>query len=114
MTDTFEKHLQDQKKAVAAISQWLEQEGFRKGIHGFCQHKTGLPRTPNVTVRPAMCPHNGACTIMVTPTKLILANVPQPYDQNGWEITNEIKFESKEKLKDLLTELVYPDLGEWI
>tara|TARA_B100000131_G_C18041017_1_gene582423 strand:+ start:148 stop:534 length:387 start_codon:yes stop_codon:yes gene_type:complete len=110
----FQKKLHQQKKVVENISAWLESKGYARGMHGFCDHKTGLPKIPNVLVRPTYADHSGSRTIMVTPTELIVADIAKPYHENQWAVSGREPYETTEDLKSKLDNLVYAELGTWV
>ena len=110
----FQKKLQKQKLAVENIGHWLESKGYARGMHGFCDHKTGLPKVPNVLVRPTFAEHSGSRTIMVTPTELIVADIAKPYHENQWAVSTRYAYDNTEELKTKLDTLVYAELGKWI
>ena len=110
----FHKKLHQQKQAVERISSWLESKGYARGMHGFCDHKTGLPKIPNVLVRPTFAEHSGSRTIMVTPTELIVADIAKPYHENQWAISDRHAYTCTDQLKDILDDLVYAELGDWL
>lgn len=110
----FQKKLQKQKMVVDSISTWLESKGYARGMHGFCDHKTGLPKVPNILVRPTFADHSGSRTIMVTPTELIVADIAKPYHENQWAVSGRHPYETTDELKNKLDTLVYAKLGSWI
>ena len=109
----FDEELNKQKKVAEAIGFWLDDNGYKRGIHGFCQHKQGLPRIPNVLIRPTSCKHSGSRAVMVTPTSVLVCDISEPYQTSRWEVTRESDYTGKTELKSKLDELVYVDLGDW-
>jgi hypothetical protein len=109
----FQKKLQKQKQVVENISDWLESKGYARGMHGFCDHKTGLPKVPNILVRPTFADHSGSRTIMVTPTELIVADIAKPYHEHQWAVSTRQPYESTDDLQNKLDTLVYAELGSW-
>jgi len=110
----FKLKLTEQKAVVDRINAWVEDEGYAKGMHGFCDHKSGLPKIPNVLVRPAYCNHSGSCTIMITPTELHVADINKPYHEHTWSITSSVPYGTVDELKEQLDPLVFSDLGIWV
>jgi len=110
----FKIKLTEQKGVVDKINLWVEDNGYAKGMHGFCDHKSGLPKLPNVLVRPTYCDHSGSRTIMIAPTELHVADISKPYHENIWSVTSTVPYSSMENLREQLDPLVFSDLGIWL
>ena len=109
----FEKRLETEKKVRHQIESWLDEHGFRRGLHGFCKHKKGLPLIPNVMVRPSHSPEPGSRTLMVTPNEIIDAVVPEPYGNNDWRIRARTSYQGLGDLKAKLDGLAYVNVSSW-
>lgn len=110
---TYAQQVEKQKEVEKKIEEWLDANGFQKGVNGYCRHKNGLPRTPNVLVRPSFCKEAGSRTLMITPKEIIEASVLEPYDQNIWNVKSTVEYASLDELKEQLTKLAYAELSFW-
>ena len=111
--EKFDDRLELEKAVRKRIETWLDDNGYRRGLHGFCDHKHGLPTIPNVMVRPTHSEDPGARTLMVTPVAVIEAKIPQPYPENIWTVVGVRTYSTLDQLKAILDESCYLDLGPW-
>ena len=93
--------------------------GFQLGIYGECQHTIGLPNETYVMVRPNYSPIDGACVVLVTPTKCKKYTCKYPSAYNEWNLYEADLYEGDNyrdlhELKEALNILVNEDPGFWL
>ena len=117
MSETSSRYQAFHEKATKVreeMAEFLDRSGFERGVQGKCNHKRGIPFTPNVLVRPVVCQTPQATeSIMVTPTSAVTLMVKEPYRENKWQITGVYGYKTKEELKTVLNDLVFLNLGDW-
>jgi len=109
----FDSRLENEKETRCKIAQWLDSEGYHRGLHGFCKHNKGLPTVPNVMVRPTHSHKKGSRALMVTATHVLDVSIQEPYKGSFWEVDNTYEYTTREQLKDMLDKLVYLDTTAW-
>jgi hypothetical protein len=109
----FDIRLKKEKAVRKDIETWLDTNGYKRGLHGFCKHKKGLPTIPNVMVRPSHSDSPGSRTLMVTPNSVIDATIKDPYKDNRWAVKTVVPYSSLDELKKVLDDLAYLELHAW-
>jgi len=64
-------------------------------------------------VKPNFTPEGEACTLLVTPTKIIRMVINTPFVTKKWRAQYSTLYANRIELRDLLTALIDEEVGCW-
>ena len=112
-TRTHDQWVALQTAALAELGNYLDEKGFARGIFGTAPHHRGLPKIPNILIRPTASDHSGSTTVVVGLTTVYQCVVAGPYSDNDWNVWATKKYRTRDELDYILNNYCYPSLGIW-